>query len=66
VEGDSPEQALLENLGKLTFQVREMFGLTEDDCDDEKIQEDLYLPRPDTLISASSLTRKLWEDYHNS
>jgi hypothetical protein len=60
VEGESPEQALRDNLPHLTAQVRELFGLSRDDVPDEDIQETLYVIRSDGLVSVHNLERTNW------
>ncbi len=57
VDGESPEQALRDNLQRLTAQVRELFGLSPDDVPDDKIQETLYVIRSDGLVSVHNLER---------
>ena len=54
-EGDTAEEALVQNVGRLTQQVREMFSL--DDWSDSKIQETLYVFPSDALISLRSIQR---------
>lgn len=56
VEGESPEQALQENLPRLTAKVRELFSIS-DDVPDEKIQETIYVIRSDGLVSTHDLKR---------
>lgn len=55
VEGDTPEEALLNNLDALTEQVRDMFFL--DDWTDRRIQETLYVLRDDAVVSLYSIHR---------
>lgn len=43
VEGDTPEQALLDNLDRLTQLVRDIYAMSKEDWDDEDVQETLYL-----------------------
>jgi hypothetical protein len=55
VEGDTPEQALADNLPVLTQQVRELFHLSDSICDDEWIQETIYVLSDHGLIGAEDL-----------
>lgn len=57
VEGETPEEALKENLPKLIATVREMFDLDES-VSDTKISETLYLLRPGGLVSTRDFTVK--------
>ncbi len=56
-EGDTPEQALAENLNQLTQKVRKEFGLSTSDVRDEIIQETLYVLRADGLVSVRDVKR---------
>ncbi|MBC7263717.1 MAG: hypothetical protein H5T64_05085 [Chloroflexi bacterium] len=51
VEGDTPEQALSENLKRITQRVRRQFDLDEDEVSDEKIQGTIYVLRENGLVS---------------
>ncbi len=49
-EGMTPEDALRQSLPRLIAEVRRMFQL-DGEISDEKIQETLYVIRPDGLVS---------------
>jgi len=51
VEGETPEQALSVNLDWATRQVRSLLGLPQDTVSDERLQETIYVVRPDGLVS---------------
>ena len=51
-EGDSINEALANNLERLTGEARRLFGLNSTDVDAERIQESLYLLQPDSLVCA--------------
>ncbi len=57
VEGDTPQQALLDNLERLTQQVRDICAMSKDDWDDYKVQETLYLLNGDEKVSTYTLER---------
>jgi hypothetical protein len=52
VEGDTPEKALVNNLERVTREVREVFGLFTNDIPDVKIWEAIYVVRADGLMPA--------------
>jgi len=55
VEGNSPEKALANNLVRVIQEVRKVFDLPADSITDAKIQETIYVARPDGLIPARRL-----------
>lgn len=59
VEGDTPEQALRDNLMELTSMVRDLLLLGPADFDDESIQVDIYVIRADGLVSVREAMKTL-------
>jgi len=57
VEGETPEQALMVNLDRITGQVRERLSLSENDMTDEKILQGIYVVRGRGLVSVSDAQR---------
>lgn len=57
VEGDTPQQALQNNLAHLTQRVREIYSIEPEEWRDEKIQDTLYILKNDTKVSVDSLWR---------
>ena len=57
VEGNTPEQALASNIDTLTQQIVDEFDLSDDDATRRKIQETLYVLRPDALVSQRTIER---------
>ncbi|HZP82522.1 MAG TPA: hypothetical protein VFB21_12860 [Chthonomonadaceae bacterium] len=58
VEGESPEQALLQNLPQLIASARDLYGLSPEDFDDESIQDSIFVFRPDAVVSIHDAARK--------
>ncbi len=57
VEGDTPEQALLNNLDHLTQRVRRIYQIVKDEWDDDDIQESLYIFNYNDNMSVYKLKR---------
>jgi hypothetical protein len=51
VEGDSPEQALVEHLDEITQEIRDLFLFDESWSTDGKLRETIYVLRENGLIS---------------
>ena len=43
IEGDTPEQALVDNLQKIIASIRRMFSLSIEDVSDEDLEESIYV-----------------------
>ena len=50
VEGNTPEQALAENIDQVTQKVRELFGLDSSDLSNERLRETIYILREGGLV----------------
>ncbi len=57
ISGDTPEQALLKNIKRLTKTVRELYGLYNSPSD-KTIQRTLYAIRSKGLVCADDLVQK--------
>ena len=59
VEGDTPEQALVANIDRITDQVRRLFHLPEQGVSKEQIQETIYVLRANGLVPGRNVARVL-------
>jgi hypothetical protein len=57
VEGDTPEQALRQNLDALLAEVRDMYYLDRDSFADEALLDSLFVIREDVLLLAATVLR---------
>jgi hypothetical protein len=57
VEGNTPEEALRDNLDRLTQLVRDIYRVDKEDWNDDDIQDTLYLLSNDRKVSLYTLQR---------